>query len=372
MPARDALVLLVLGAAVPAQTYVVDELGGTGSHFTSIAAAVAAVPSGSTLHVRSGRYAPFTVTAKSLRILGQSGATVYQQHSSWIAVTGVTAAQSVVVQGLTIAAGWGFPEQLNCTSCQGPVLIDRVGASNPAYGTISATGCAQLWVRGGSVTAGWRTGTLTSSDVVFEGVSFAAGWVGQALTMTGGTLQAVGCAFQGGIAYPPLLGGAMRLAQGASVRLLAGSTFSSFPTNTFAAIEGVGTVRYDPGVTLPSTPFGATIVAVAEAMPALTTAFAGGTATASLGGANGHFGVIGVALPGPVLAVPGIDDALWLDGGSLFPVAFGVIGANGAPVVAQLPWNGGSVAGVRAMWQALTFAPAGMLHLSNPSLTLLP
>jgi hypothetical protein len=189
------------------------------------------------------------------------------------------------------------------------------------------------------------------------------------MTMTGGTLQAAGCAFQGGISFMTTPGGVMVLAQGASVRLLAGTTITTFPTSTDAPIRGDGTVHHDPSIVLP--PIGPTIVAIAAAMPALTSQYAANVATASLAGSIGHLGVIGVGLPGSVLAVPGIDGALWLDPASYFPVAFGIVD-TGAPVQAQLPWTPGPVSGVRALWQALTFAPEGTLHLSNPSLTILP
>lgn len=368
-PLRRLAAVLIVTASTSAQTYVVDA-SGTGQ-FTSIAAAVAAVPDGSTLQVRAGYYVPFVVTGKSLKILCELGTLVFQQTGSWVGVSGLAAGQSVVIEGLTLSAGWGFPRQVHCSSCAGTVLIDNIGADNANIGTITATDCAQVLVRGRSLAVNWRTCTLTNSNVVLETVSLAPGLIGLALTMTGGTLQAVGCAIQGGIPYSTSPGGAMALAQGASVRLLAGTTLVGFPTATSPAIYGDGTVHHDPSIALPAVPFGPTIVAVAEAMPALTSGYAASAATASLAGALGHFGVICVGLPGPVLTVPGIDGALWVHAASLFPVAFGPVD-TGAPLQAQLPWTPGPVPGVRALWQALTFAPTGTLHLSNPSLTLLP
>lgn len=360
---------LALAGLASAQTFIVDETGA--GDFVDIAPAVAAVPEGATLRVRVGRYNPFTITGKSLKVLCDLGAHVYRQHGSWVGVTGLAANQSVVIQGLNLVAGWGFPRSVGCTSCAGPVLFDGLASDNQSTGTISATDCAQVLVRGRSLGANWRTSVLTNSNVVFERVAFAPGLFGLSMTMTGGTLQAVGCAFQAGVPYQTYPGGAMVLAQGANVRLLAGTTVSGFPTTTYTWFDGAGTVVHDPSIVLPAGVVAPTVTAVAQEMPALTSTFVPGAATASLAGALGHFGVIGVALPGPVTALPGIDGALWVDAASFFPVAFGVVGA-GAPVTAQLPWNGGPVPAVRATWQALTFAPSGTLHLSNPSFTLLP
>jgi hypothetical protein len=363
--------VLALAAFASAQTYVVDAAGGPGSQFTSIATAVASVPDGATLQVRAGSYTPFQVVGKSLRVLCEPGTFVYQFHGSSVGVSNLTAAQSVVIQGLNVSAGWGFAERIGCSACQGPVVFDSVFGSNPEDSRFAAVDCAQVWLRGRNTTVGWRECTLTNSNVVFERVSVAPGLAGPGLTVTGGTLQAVGCAFQGGIPFGTAVGGSMALAQGANVRLLAGTTLFEFPMATWPSIHGDGTVRHDPSIVLPPVPFAPTITAIAEPMPALTSSFQPGAAVASLRGAIGHFGVVGVALPGPVLAVPGIDGALWVDAGTFFPVAFGVVGST-TSVDAALPWSGGQVAGVRAVWQALTFAPAGTLHLSNPSLTLLP
>ena len=61
--------------AITAQTYVVDAAGGPGSHHVSIAAAIPAVPEGSTLLVRAGTYEPFS-SSKGLTILGEPGARI--------------------------------------------------------------------------------------------------------------------------------------------------------------------------------------------------------------------------------------------------------------------------------------------------------
>jgi hypothetical protein len=358
-------------ALAPAQTFVVDASGA--GDYTSIVSAIAAVPSGSTLRVRAGSYAPFTIAGKSLKVLCDAGAEAFHPFGGGFGVTGLGPGQSVVVQGLRLRANWAFPLNVSCTSCQGSVLLDGLIPSSPDHARIQATDCAQLLIRGLSPATAWRLCTLTNCNTVLESLGLAAGWVTAPLVQIGGTLQVVRCSVAGGAPYMSQPGGAIHLSQGASLRLLAGTSLLCLGGS---CVQGAGTARYDPTVSFASPPnsnppFDPTVVATAEPMPALTTSYANGIASASLTGVPGHLGVVGVALPGPLLLVPGIDDAVWVDAAGFIPVAFGVVG-TGAPVTAQLPWSGGPTPAVRAVWQALTFAPAGTLHLSNPSFTLLP
>jgi hypothetical protein len=362
---------LFAAAAASAQTFVVNAVGA--GDFTSIAAAVAAVPSGSTLRVRPGTYAPFAIVGKSLKVLCDAGAEVYEQFGGGFEVSALGPAQSVVVQGLRLDCAWGAEPIVRCLSCQGAVLIDDLTVENPEKGRIVATDCAQLLLRRLLPASAWRFCTLTNCNTVLEDSGFQAGLLAAAVTQIGGTLQAVRCTIQGGMPSNSLPGGAIALSQGARLRLLEGCSLLGLVT---ACVQGVGTARYHPTVTFASQPTGSpafapSVVATAEPMPALTSSYANGVATASLIGVPGHLAVVGVSLPAPLLFVPGIDDAVWVDAAGFIPVAFGVVGAS-TPVQAQLPWAGGPTPAVRAVWQALTFAPAGTLHLSNPSFTLLP
>ncbi|HEX6812687.1 MAG TPA: hypothetical protein VF384_13755, partial [Planctomycetota bacterium] len=115
--ASSALVLLVAGIA-RCQTYVVDAAGGPAANFTSIAAAVAAVPDGSVLVVRSGTYAGFTIDNKGLTVLADPG--VVMQSLQSIAIQNTTATQGVVLRNLVLSDG------ISCTSCAGPVLLDEI------------------------------------------------------------------------------------------------------------------------------------------------------------------------------------------------------------------------------------------------------
>src|SRR5262245_22482850 len=83
------------------QTFVVDAGNGPGANFTSIAAAIAAVPDGATLLVRAGTYAPFTVDAKGLTILGDPGVVV----GGSVAVRNIAAGQAVTIRELQTSPG---------------------------------------------------------------------------------------------------------------------------------------------------------------------------------------------------------------------------------------------------------------------------
>ena len=83
----------------------------------------------------------------------------------------------------------------------------------------------------------------------------------------------------------------------------------------------------------------------------------------------GAAGAIAIALPGPRWLVPGATDALWLDGGSMAFLAFGVLGPT--PLTRTLPWSGGFVAGTRTVWQGASLDATG-LQISNPSVLILP
>ena len=72
---QAAVLFALLAAAVPAQTFVVDANNGPGTNFTTIGAAIAAVPDGAVLRVRAGHYveSSLVIRGKSLAILGDGG-----------------------------------------------------------------------------------------------------------------------------------------------------------------------------------------------------------------------------------------------------------------------------------------------------------
>ncbi len=128
------LVLPVLAVLAPAQTFVVNAAGG--GHFTDLPQAIAAVPGGAVLRVRPGVYSPFTLSNKSLRILGDDPASVVvNMQFSGITLGPTTAQQAIVIRDLRLeVAGVFLPPKLAITGAAGPVLLERVVfAPPPAY-----------------------------------------------------------------------------------------------------------------------------------------------------------------------------------------------------------------------------------------------
>jgi hypothetical protein len=160
-PLFYALVLLAAGLA-PAQTFVVDVQNGPGTNFTSITAAIGAVPNGSTLLVRPGAYAPFDINSKGLTILAEPGTSV----SGTCVVRNTQAVQHVTLSGIDVAAVTpGIGAALHVHDCAGPILLARMTtpvtvAPEPTIATfyylprgLIAQRCQQLAVRDCTITA---------------------------------------------------------------------------------------------------------------------------------------------------------------------------------------------------------------------------
>ena len=368
-------------AAAPAQTFVVDVNNGPGTNFTSIIAAIPAVPDGAVLLVRPGNYQSFTISGKSLRILGEPGVVVHPPGASppSITVGGLQANQTVVLRDLTVALGYPTGSTgIALIGCQGTVLLERVraGSSSGTVSRVNATNCDRLLIREHDQTTGFFPFTLTNCNTVIEDSFLGAGmgWVvGAGITQTGGTLQLSNCVVQGGV---DLFGGgtvdAVVMNTG-ELRLLGGSSLGAGFTlsGTPYAISGTGNVRFDPSVVMSTPNFAPGIMATSTPLPRVAASFTGAVAQVQFDGQPGQLGAIALALPGPRIVVPGIDGAIWLDGATFTPVALGIFAA-GAPITAALPWSGAAVPAVRAVWQGIAFDPSAGLQVSNPSFVILP
>lgn len=367
------VVLWLSSAALTGQAFVVDANNGPGAHFTSIAAAVAAVPEGAVLLVRPGVYGGFAV-GKTLRILGEHGADLAAGAN--VAITGLGAHQTVVVRNLRALGGGAW----HVDSCQGPVFLERCSQAPGQLRQLAIVGCQQVAVRnysfGTSPAFGMLQTTLTNGHAVFEscqlgrgdGSSFGPG-TGPGLVVTGGTLQLVDCVVRAGGVHDAGLSMA-----NAQVRLL-GTTSVAGGLTQGHALVGTGTLRHEPTVAftgaLPHVPLAvATTVGV---MPRLTTVpnLSGDQYFARLYGPPGHLAAIALALPGPPVALAGVIDPVWLDPGT--------VGGLVAAVLTTSPfvWNlqtpaAGQLLGVRATWQGVTYDPAVGFQLSNPSFSILP
>ena len=357
---------LLLASFVPAQTYIVDATGGPGTHFTTIAAAVAAVPDGAVIVVRQGWYSHFAIGNKSLKLLADPGTIVASNSLPQISVIGLQATKSVVLSGFVVRQPLQGNVLVVLNACAGSVLLDRMNLGAGEPGDFRAMSCDRVLVRDMPTTGPHLRSDLTSSNTVMERCTLTAGLIGTAMTVTGGTLQLVDCAVSAG--FPMPVAHAVQL-QGGDLRLLGNTTLNAIVASSSFTVGGSGTVRYDSTVAIAAPMFEPTIGATQLVMPTVTTAFATGLATATVAGAPGHLVAAAVARPGPLVTLPGLD-AIWLDPATFTPIGVGVLGTS--PFVAQLPWTPGAVPAVRAVFQALTFDPVAGFAFSNPSFVLLP
>jgi hypothetical protein len=104
-----------LAAAAHANTYIVDAAGGTGSTFTDIPPAIAAVQPGDILLVEPGSYSPFTLD-KGLVIVGYGAPTV----SGAVSIQSIPATQRAALVGLQ-------PQALAVQGCAGSVVVQSLG-----------------------------------------------------------------------------------------------------------------------------------------------------------------------------------------------------------------------------------------------------
>jgi len=377
--------LLLMASAAPAQTFIVDAANGPGTNFTSIAAAVAAVPDGATLIVRPGTYSSFAIVGKGLTILGDTGV---QAGGATVRLT--QPQQAVVLRGLIFDGhgALGQYEVVIVDGCSGPVLIEDCNYFLSVYWggdlpySISIGNSAQVMLRRGS----WINCTVGSSNVVIEEANISGQDAsGQTWTLrisrpamrVSGTVQIAGGTVRGGAGWfgmspspaIDMFGGTLRLL--ASTTVIAGTDpFGLAPP--VAAITGSGTVRIDPQVVLQTSvvpPIVSTIAVQTLPMPSLrsTSAPLGGAITASALGPVGDLAILVLGLTGPPVSVPGIADTIWLDPTLYLFAAVGSpqvgVPVTGSVAVPSLP----AFLGFRVGWQSISHNVATGLQASNPS-----
>jgi len=372
---RCSLACLVLFAALPAQTFVVDAAGGPGSNFTDIGTAVGAVPDGSLLLVRAGQYASFAISAKSLTILGEPGVSMLGLTSS-VTISSLAVGQRVAIHQLSSALPSGGLTTVTCQSCAGEILLDRVRGGPFSELRLVAAQCAQVVLTHCILGSNASAASLTASDVTLIDCRVASGHnsnpsatllLQPGLAQVGGRVQLTSCVVSAtgllAAATPPAVS-----MQGGSLRCDGGTQLhgdSGFPALFGRAIDGVGTVRLDPSVVLAGAvpPIGPAIAATTVALPALsvTGGTIGGATNAAMTGASGQLGLLWIGLPGPAAALPGSGDPLAVWNGVV--LAAGVFGPSltASVNVPSLPGLVGQAFG----WQGLTLDAGGVLQLTN-------
>lgn len=376
MRMRTAFAAFVSVPALLAQTFVVDAANGPGTNFTTIAAAIAAVPDGAVLDVRAGAYSEdLAINGKSLAILGRPGARIVVPAAGQLAVQGLAPTQRAVVRGFTIEVQSTFGTfGMVLDNNQGTVVLEDLMPFFLGYGSVSlvADANAALFVRGSTFRGEFR---LTDCTAVIERTTVSGALSTPThFVQTRGSLQLVDSTVRGpNNAMGPVLAAAINLDQ-ADLRVLGASELAggfSLLLPFGYAIAGTGTARLEPQVVLTgNTPLvEPSVTVVTDAMPRLaaTSAPLGAAATASLSGQPGAIAILGIGLPAPAAWVPGIADPFFWAPGTTVAAAVGVF-APATPLVAatNLPaspaWRGTVL-----LWQGVTYDAAHGLQASNPA-----
>lgn len=133
----------LLTPLAPASTWIVDDDGGAGVHFTSLTSAVAAAAPNDVLVVRPGSYAGFTLD-RGLSILGDSATGV--QITSGVTIHSLPALERVTLVNCTTS--W-----IALDACAGAVLLELVTvrplelALAPHASAVDVVGCADVRAR---------------------------------------------------------------------------------------------------------------------------------------------------------------------------------------------------------------------------------
>lgn len=108
--------------------FIVDASGGPGSHFNDLPAAVAAVPDGAVLRVRTGIYSPFSVSGKGLSIVGDvgSGAVLWDGN---VVISNSSSSQTFLVKNVVLGSPFG--SSVSVQHAKGVVIFENI-TSRPA------------------------------------------------------------------------------------------------------------------------------------------------------------------------------------------------------------------------------------------------
>lgn len=354
-----AIVVLLLAAA-PAQTFVVDANNGPGTNFTSIAAAVATVPDGAVLDVRPGTYSTFTIAGKSVAVIGGPGVWIYDLVGQ-VRVTALQTGQTVVLRGLEVAQGIGHGT-IVCQSSRGVIVIDDCHGNSTTStlgGSLYVADCEHVSVRGC-----WFGDTLYPANVIDSNVTFthcllSGSYNGVGIYCTDSHVTVSNCLLWSALSSTVLMnGGELAVTGNSTLR-------KSAVTMPGAVVSGTGNVRIHPNTVIQAataTPFvGVTATFVPMPEVGAWTDPLGGTATATLVVPPGGIGVLFVGIPSPPQVVAGLPDPIWIRPGSE------ILQATGAGTLAAsyaVP-NAPCVLGITVAWQGVTTGTGGP-QVGNP------
>jgi hypothetical protein len=154
-----ALALVAVGAApASAGVIVVDQLGGPGSQFTQVQAAVNAAVDGDVVLVRQGQYNPVSIGNKSVVIQGEGVVSLIDPNfegGGGLGVFGLAAGKRIVLRNLQVWGQMSFANgipstALGLSNCAGSVWIDSCTIKTQMV----ATNCANLVITNSSLRGG--------------------------------------------------------------------------------------------------------------------------------------------------------------------------------------------------------------------------
>lgn len=381
MMRRLAVAVSAMSGLAAQGTFVVDPANGPGTNYTSLPAAVAAVPSGSILIVRAGTYPKITIDAKSLTILCDVGVTTNVAMDWYLEIRNITASQAVYVRGLRPVGYTAF----EVTNAAGPVCIDGQGASPqvtgiPIYQSPTIQASAQVAVKG--FTFRYVSPTIVvGSSVVFEQCTFHGqgqvwfapnAYVGPsaALSSTNSVVQLVSCSAFGGPGTTVPGRAAIELDQGSLLRVTGSG--QQIVGGNVAAFSGPGSVWIDPAmvVVAPATTSGTVITSFDMSRVLATDAPPGGNlgVVRYANSPGAFFLLVGVASPSVV--VPFLPLPVWFDPAAFAVQAAGVGPTSGGLAATLSVPNIATLRGARLVWHSLDLAAGGTWDLSNPASTI--
>lgn len=178
-PATGCLfALTLLSIALRAQTtWIVDQGGGPGHHFTSLAPAIASATAGDTILVQPGAYNEGSLTIdKGLSILGSLAVSITLSGlgTPGIVIENVPADEAVVLRGMRVG-GTILSSAILARDCDGLVLLEHMEGTIGPFGIPEQLGfgierCQQVHVHDVFVRGGPRVSILDSRAVITSSV----------------------------------------------------------------------------------------------------------------------------------------------------------------------------------------------------------
>jgi hypothetical protein len=364
--------LFLLTSTIAAQrTWIVDSAGGAGVDFTDLPPAFAAVADGDRVIVRSGSYAPATLT-RAIQLVGNAGATVSTRGGQRaLVVSGIPAGKVCSIEGISVGTSVVLGVQLQIDNCAGAVVLQRVDVTSNGRGntpTIQVGGSAAVMLHRCSLNGGLSVfdSTVSAADCSMTfGANFGV-LAPPTIFANRSQLDLAACRVIGS-------GG---LAGGSNGILAASSTLvvrkgchiegGWGPTVTVPSIQGQSSTRLtaDPAATMTPAPQGL-LSLVTLPLPTLRVTLAplGGSLVATLAGSSGDLYALFAAAPTAPVTLP--FGSVWLQASTTVFLGGGLLGSGTATVPLLVP-NDPNIEGLALALQAVSGPTAAAVQVANP------